>query len=147
MTEREDWDAHPPIATPPAGDIVARMTQKPDLEALARRYVELWQDQFAASAADPQMAETLARWLKVAGGGAMASAAMWQNLWPHGAPHDHAPSPGPAPATAPPDDGGRGVAQLALRVAALEERIAALESGSRGTGGEPKARPRRRSAP
>ncbi|HLY58112.1 MAG TPA: hypothetical protein VKS60_21295 [Stellaceae bacterium] len=118
------------------------MTQTPpDLSALARRYVELWQDQLAAVAADPEMADTLARWLKVAGGNVTASAAMWQSLWPA---HDGAAPPGPASAAAAPADGSGDVAQLSLRLAALEARIAALEAGPGRAGGEPFKGPRRR---
>lgn len=36
------------------------MPKAPDLEELARRYLDLWQDQMAAVAADPMVAEALA---------------------------------------------------------------------------------------
>ena len=57
------------------------MTKPPDLEALARRYVELWQDQMAAAAADPELTEALVRLMQVTGSGLAASTAMWQSFW------------------------------------------------------------------
>lgn len=39
----------------------------PDLETLARRYLDLWQDQWAALAADPDTAESLARLFQIWG--------------------------------------------------------------------------------
>ena len=39
------------------------MAESPDLAALARRYVDLWQDQLTAMAADPALAESTARLL------------------------------------------------------------------------------------
>ena len=39
----------------------------PDAEALAKRFLDLWQDQVAASVADPAMAEWLARFLAAPG--------------------------------------------------------------------------------
>jgi len=39
----------------------------PDLETLARRYLDLWQDQWAAWAADPEMAENLSRLFQLTG--------------------------------------------------------------------------------
>src|SRR6266700_795955 len=39
------------------------MSEPPDLSALAKRYVELWQDYLSAAAADPDLADSLARLL------------------------------------------------------------------------------------
>lgn len=41
------------------------MTQPPDLDALARRYLDLWQDQMTRMANDPTTAEMMARTLSV----------------------------------------------------------------------------------
>src|SRR3546814_20862429 len=59
-----------------------------------------------------------------------------------------APAPGLSPAAAAPDGGGADMGVLAERLAALEQRVAALEGnvGKGGTGGarrRPKAKPRR----
>ena len=39
----------------------------PDLEALAKRFLDLWQEQVAASLADPALADWLARFLAAPG--------------------------------------------------------------------------------
>jgi hypothetical protein len=126
------------------------MTSPPDLRALARRYVELWQDQVAASATDPELTGALTRLLELAGGNLAASAHLWQTLWPAppAAPRDQpVPAPaGSAPAAAAPADGGGHLEQLALRVAALEERLAALESGADRPRRGARPRPRKRAA-
>lgn len=50
------------------------MSDAPDLEALARRYLDLWQDQMAAMAADPAMMEALSRTFALMTQGAAAFA-------------------------------------------------------------------------
>ena len=121
------------------------MSTPPDLESLARRYVELWQDQMVAAASDPELTESLTRVLRTAGGGFAATAAGWRSLWPAPA---HEPgvqaSPGPAPTAPAPADRGGDLAQFALRLAALEERVATLESGPGRTRGPARAGSRRR---
>src|SRR5882672_7978528 len=114
------------------------MSEPPDLAALAKRYVELWQDYLTAAAADPDLADSLARLL--VGLGTVASlspwqawqrAATWRERPPHGAAapdlHDHAapqrsPSARPTPADAasraasaspPSDERDDGMAELA----------------------------------
>ncbi len=37
------------------------MAEPPDLASLAKRYVDLWQDQLIAMAADPDLAKAFAR--------------------------------------------------------------------------------------
>lgn len=55
------WSAEErPVILPP-------MSDGTDLEALARRYLDLWQDQMTAMASDPEFAEALERLLAVAG--------------------------------------------------------------------------------
>src|SRR5579862_5659793 len=113
--------------------ILKAMAEPPDLASLAKRYVDLWQDQLIAMAADPALAESTARLL----------AALVPSAWPgkqHDEPHprasqSHASSypPGPAPAGAPFDERDRGLAELARRLAAVEERLAAVEAGIRGS--------------
>ena len=51
------------------------MADPPDLSALAKRYVDLWQDQLIALAAHPELAESLARVLR-----AFPIPSM---IWPH----------------------------------------------------------------
>jgi hypothetical protein len=114
------------------------MPEPPDLANLAKRYVDLWQDQLSAMAADPELAESMARLL------AALVPPTWLR-WP-GATRDEAAAPaGAAAAGAAPLDGDGGLAELARRLAAVEERLAALEAGTRGggTGARGKRRPRR----
>ena len=41
----------------------SRMAEPPDLATLAKRYLDLWQEQLIAMAADPDLADSLARLL------------------------------------------------------------------------------------
>jgi hypothetical protein len=127
------------------------MSENEDPEALARRFLDLWQEHVAASAADPAIAEAMQR-LAVAGAAAPAA---WMAMWTgaaaraqHGASHaafpdaaaQHAPH-GAAPAGAAPGGGGGGLDGLARRIDELERRVALLEQpGARA----PRARKRPR---
>ncbi|MCU0987869.1 MAG: hypothetical protein MUC89_23595 [Acetobacteraceae bacterium] len=146
--------------------------EAPDLAALARDWIELWQSEVTALAADPETAETWARLASLwAGAAASGLAAMprgvagehgfpfqpaWQQAW---AP----PPPRPAAPAAAPDAGGdapRGGAERAAaepllervldRLEAIERRLAALEQrglderGGAGAGGQDRRRPRGR---
>jgi hypothetical protein len=141
----------------------------PTLDALARRYLDLWQEQWAALAADPAVAENLARMFQMMGQGAASLAPFvyggtpgtgWDPRPPPnpaassassatGPAHDHSrhhetsATPGAAPAGPAPVDGDGDPAQLRRRIAALEERLAALEAPSRGAGGRAAKAPRR----
>src|SRR3954469_15247825 len=46
----------------------------PTLESLARRYLDLWQDQWSALAVDPDVAENFARLFQIMGQGVAAMA-------------------------------------------------------------------------
>ena len=50
-----------PVAHAPP--IVPAMPETPDLKALAERYLDLWEEQFTAAAADPALASAMAAWL------------------------------------------------------------------------------------
>src|SRR4051812_11677737 len=109
------------------------MSEPPTLETLARRYLDLWQDQVSALATDPEFTETVGRLLQVS---AALGPAGWMSLWaaasaglqpqgkreaPNGQPAT-ATSPqtaGPAPAAAAPGDSGDDVAELRRRLAVL----------------------------
>jgi hypothetical protein len=115
-----------------AAGILAAMAEPPDLAALARRYVDLWQDQLTAMAADPALAESTARLL----------AALVPAGWPpqpRSQDDDAGISSAPRSATAGAASGQRDrrLDEFAGRLAAIEKRLAALEAG---------IRPRRRSA-
>ncbi|MBB6254725.1 hypothetical protein FHS74_005315 [Nitrospirillum iridis] len=64
-----DSDSPADAAAPPPGD-------PPSLDTLARRYLDLWQDQWAAVAADPDMTGAFARLVRALG----------QTAWPSGNP-------------------------------------------------------------
>jgi hypothetical protein len=96
------------------------MAEPPPLDELARRLLDLWQQQLSAWATDPQLARHMGAWLEAwsKSGGA---APRW-----------------PAPAGAAPDGGHLDLERIERRLAAVERRLAELE---------PKPRPRARKRP
>ena len=148
-------------------DIVAPMTETPDFAALARDYLDLWEDQLAAMAADPTIAEQSARFFDTMGqAGAAANplataqmAAMAQQFMTlaglaAGGKADNGETtvrgtertpPGATAAAAAPGDSAQQLAEFASRLAALEERLDRLEAGAGGTRrrAKPAARKRR----
>jgi hypothetical protein len=145
-------------------DIVRLMTDTPDFAALAREYLDLWQDQLTAMAADPALAAQSARFFEAMGQAETAAgpqataqmAAMAQQfmtlagLATGGKADDGAaqratpepargPSRGAAPPAAAPDDSHQQLAELASRLAALEERLDRMETGSGGARGSAKS--------
>jgi hypothetical protein len=132
-------------------------TAPPDPERLAERFLDLWQDQLAAIATDPDLAELVARlWTQwLVGPSAwrpMAAAAPDAETAPRPSPHapDAPPhdaaaqAPGAAPAAAPSRDPEPDVGHLRARLGALEKRLAALERVPRGRRSSPERRSRRR---
>jgi hypothetical protein len=186
------------------------MSDEPNADELARRYLDLWQEQMKALASDPEYADMLERLSGMMGGGAwndlMAHAAdpaesgparanAWAggpwSLWPaammammsgggsygrfHGGANGEAAEAGTdrghtegrangagGNGRAGPRDAGGGTAagsastadasrrraddldELAVRMAALEERLASMESALRGDGGAAKPRAAKR---
>ncbi|GAB4168926.1 MAG: hypothetical protein OHK0024_04370 [Thalassobaculales bacterium] len=131
---------------------MAGMAQDPDIEGLAEAFLDLWQDQLAAVAADPELAALWQRLFSLWGAGAaaympMAAAGDGRPAGSGNAPEGHAPAgnapAGAAAAAAAPDVAGGGLDDIARRLAAIEERLAALEAAARGARGKPRAQPRR----
>ncbi|MDR3440733.1 hypothetical protein [Telmatospirillum sp.] len=134
------------------------MTDEPDLEQLARRYLDLWQEQAAAVINDPVTADAMGRAYAIFGKGLASFLAAVVPPDAHaqqGATDtaDHAKSPGTpaatsgaAPVVAASDGAGFGGADLAARVAELEERILRLETaiGASGRNAAPATGKRRR---
>ena len=141
------------------------MAEPPDLQDLAKRYLDLWQDQLRAMAADPDTMASVARMLSATGRQAgpegapeamtnplawwQTAAAAMQALTPMGGstPFDPVSAAGRAPAetrppaaAAAPDGGGVGLRDLERRLAALEGRLDALESGARNGRGSAKGK-------
>ncbi|MDA8229728.1 MAG: hypothetical protein M0006_00140 [Magnetospirillum sp.] len=139
----------------------------PDFKTLAGRYLDLWQDQMTAMATDPALADALAGGIaamsqgvaalmqaaqaatQAAGGGAGGSWASDSGKADHErTPAKSSPSTSPRASAAPAASGGSCLdpADLAGRIAVLEERIAALEAELGRSGGGAGAKPRRRRA-
>ncbi|TAL01887.1 MAG: hypothetical protein EPO08_09245 [Rhodospirillaceae bacterium] len=127
-----------------------------DYAALARRYMDLWQEQAAKLAQDPALMTGLAAaWAKIVPGtpSSPAPGSPSSNSPPSNPPASHAGSPSPGadgPKTAPPSSGDGSVDFSAVlrRLDALELRLAALESAkpsaptSRSAAKSPRGKPR-----
>jgi uncharacterized protein YceH (UPF0502 family) len=94
----------------------------PEFDRLARRYLDLWQNQLSGLAADQALTEQIAR-LFAAANAQLASVLQAAQ----GASHA-ATASGTATAAAPPGHGADDVGELRKRVAALEARLAQLEA-------------------
>jgi hypothetical protein len=110
------------------------MTETPDLQQLARRYLDLWQCQMAAQLNDPLVAQAVAQayLLMTEGMTLLASFAglpMTDAATRTHDPEAHNTTPsGAASAGAPSDCAGLDVVHLARRVAELEERLLRMEA-------------------
>lgn len=132
------------------------MKDTPDIEQLARRYLDLCQNQMTALVNDPALAEGMAKAyaaMMARGAALFAGAAggpagspktgMDEPRSPSSAPAE--PHPPGAAAAAPACDAAPGdVALLAGRVAELEERVRHLEAALAATGGGTPGSPSRR---
>ncbi|MFM7344202.1 MAG: hypothetical protein ACKO1J_02390 [Tagaea sp.] len=132
----------------------------PSLDELAKRYLDLWQDQMSALAADPETARLMGRSLQL---WASAGPAGWQAIWQAaadglkgqpGTMFDHAAfapffqqqapqADRPKAAGSASGDGGGGVAELRRRLAELETRVAGLAPEPRSAGKGARKRPRK----
>jgi hypothetical protein len=121
------------------------MPETPDLKALAERYLDLWEEQFAAAAADPALAAAMAAWLGpwralaqgaaaggVPGGGKTGRKSDERTA---GASQNARGAAGPAPARAASGDGGRGLERIVERLGRIERRLDALERKRAGKDG------------
>jgi len=139
----------------------------PDYDELAKRYLDLWQEQWTAAAADPQLAAQTARLFQTMAGqlapGMLGAMMPWGQGMPGvmpgfpmppggadehvagGADRDGAKA-GAKAAAAARDDRDELLAQLTARLAGLEERLAALEAGGAGGRKPAQRRPRKSAA-
>ena len=93
-----------------------------EFDRLARRYLDLWQSQLSGIAGDQALTEQIARLFAAANAQVAAVLQAAQ-----GVPHA-ATSPGTSSAAPPSQHGADDVGELRKRVAALEARLAQLES-------------------
>ena len=124
------------------------MPETPDPESLARRFFDLWQDQLTAVAGDPQVAETMNRWIGMTAPGMAAFLPLIQ-AGMKGMPAKEdvrdaqgragkqpaaETAPGTAASAAAPSGGGLDLDEFTRRLAAIEKRLARLETGASGDG-------------
>ena len=137
------------------------MTKPPDLDALARQYLDLWQDQLAGMAQDPEVTEMMARTVELMNTNMAAFTLFAQSALGtatgrpdstkgngHDTPASQRRTPaataGPKAAAAASGDPNLDVDELLRRIAALEKRLAALEAGPAKKRGGPRKSPNRR---
>jgi len=129
------------------------MAEPPDLQNLAKQYLDLWQDQLGGVSKDPQTAEIMAQTMELMNAGAQAFATMAAaQSSGNTSDNDQGDSDGNPP---PPDSFGAGarpagapsgaadpdLAKLARRLERIEERLTALEAGSKKSRRKPTKKP------
>ncbi len=126
------------------------MSEPTDLDALAKRYLDLWQDQLGGIAKDEKAAEIMAQTIELMNAGAATFAAMETAArgQENGEDHDNAtgnrpsnpqpaarsrgrPQGGPPAAAAAHGSSEPNLAEFARRLERLEERLTTLEAGSK----------------
>lgn len=114
------------------------MTENPDYQALAKRYLDLWQDQVAKLAKDPGALSGAAEaWSQMAASMMQNAATVAKTAHdPHAAASSSSRSQTSAAAHG---DGGVDPAKLLGRIAELERRVAALEAAAAGAVRKPAA--------
>jgi uncharacterized small protein (DUF1192 family) len=137
------------------------MTKPPDLDALARQYLDLWQDQLAGMAQDPEVTEMMARTVELMNTNMAAFTLFAQSALgaatgrPKSTKVNGHDTPAPQRRTPPATAGSKAAAaasgdpnldvdELLRRIAALEKRLAALEAGPAKKRGGPRKSPNRR---
>ncbi|MDA0305275.1 MAG: hypothetical protein O3B76_03180 [Proteobacteria bacterium] len=133
------------------------MTKSPDLEALAKQYLDLWQSQLGGLTEDEQSADIMARTIELMNTGAATFAAMaaagagTMNKGNDYAPNFTAPFPWAVPgvpgaqtAAAASGPSDHDLAEFTRRLERLEGRIAALESGAEKSRRSPAKKPRKK---
>src|SRR5215470_3752902 len=105
----------------------AAMTDSSDPDALARRYLDLWEEQMAAWASDAALADVLRLWLGLVGLDRFGVGSGGDGAPGRSGPDGERAARAPAAADAS-GDRQHDLAELAQHLAALEQRLAALEA-------------------
>ncbi len=103
------------------------MAETPEIDELAKRYLDLWQEHLSGMAADPEWSASMTRLF-----------AAFLSPVKEGEPADAVgggstitgSETGTTPSVDPSVDGGADLRELQRRIAALEERFAKLEGGA-----------------
>jgi hypothetical protein len=114
-----------------------RTSEPPDYAALAKRFLDLWQEQMTALAGDPELAAGMSRFLAVLPQGFP----FWTGSQNGARPRKNRA----ASAAASSDGGGQPLDRIAARLDAIEERLARMESSARRTRATARGKPKKRS--
>ena len=118
------------------------MSEPPDLDALAKQYLNLWQQQLGGISKDQQTAEIMAQTMELMNAGASAFATMaTQNQG--NADADASSSPSTAAGGATPGAPDPDLAELARRLERIEKRLDILEAGTPKSRRKPGKKPRK----
>ncbi|MGH6990916.1 MAG: hypothetical protein ACREFD_12460 [Stellaceae bacterium] len=118
-----------------------REPEPPDLAALAKRFLDLWQEEMTQLAADPELAHSISRFLKALPPGLP--------FWPGFGERAEGGAGGAdraAAAAASSHERGQHLDEFASRLDAVEKRLARLEAGTRTGGGGARKKPKKRPA-
>ena len=122
-----------------------------DLNALAKQYLDLWQQQLGGISKDEQTADVMARTMELMNAGAATFSTMAAAATLNAGVDTHEPKPTSRTkprtnpqATAPsPGDTDDDLAELSRRLERLEKRIAALEAGPKKSRRKPAKKTRK----
>jgi len=110
-----------------------------ELQALASRFVDLWQRQLEIMAADPALSETMAAYAKFGAQAPDAGGSADENGTAHDSSGDTATTGDPAgtaPAHAAFGQRSSELDELSRRIAACEKRLAQMEQATGAAGGD-----------
>ena len=123
------------------------MSEPPDLDALAKQYLDLWQQQLGGVSEDQQTAKIMAQTMELMNAGAAAIASMATqnpgNQNQGNADADASSSPSTAAGGAAPGASDLDLAELAQRLERLEKRLDSLETGTKKSRRKPAKKPRK----